>query len=154
MTAMMINGLRVKSIIMELEDGSLIYKEAPLIHQSPEPIVIEAPEEPALIEAELEEPTIEEPVNDPPSNKKRGWRRSKKEGTYIKIPIKDCEGIAAYTAKTGREMIVVIHKSGTKANGTKWYKLLFLSKCEGFGEHPTGGFWGIPSRLSDFKWFN
>ena len=150
---MMINGLRIRSMIIELEDGSMIYKEAPLIHQSPEAIVFEAPEEPALIEeAAIEAPTIEEPVNDPPSNKKRGWRKAK-TGTYIKIPIDKCEGIAAYTAKTGREMIVVIYKSGVKENGTKWYKLLFLSKCENFGEHTEGGFWGVPSRLSDFKWF-
>ena len=153
MIPMTFNGVRVKSMIIELEDGSMIYKEAPLIHHS-EPIVFDAPEEPALIEevqAATEEPTIEQP-NDPPSNKKKGWRKSKK-ANYLKIPIGKCEGIAAYTAKTGREMIVVIYKSGVKENGAKWYKLLFLSKCENFGEHTEGGFWGVPSRLSDFKWF-
>lgn len=149
---MMINGLRVKSIIMELEDGSLIYKEAPLIHQSPEPIVIEAPEEPALIEAELEEPTIEEPVNDPPSNKKRGWRKAR-TGTYIKVPLSECEGVASYTTAKGNEMAVVIYKTGTK-NGRKWYKLLYLSKCSQFGQHPTGGFFGKEASLSEITWFN
>ena len=148
----MINGLRVRSMIIELEDGSMIYKEAPLIHQSPEAIVFEAPEEPALIEeAAIEEPTIEEPVNDPPSNKKRGWRKAK-TGTYIKIPIGQCEGIASYTTAKGKEMAVAIYKTGTK-NGKKWYKLLYVSNCSQFGQHPTGGFFGKADSLSDVTWF-
>lgn len=151
MIPMTFNGVRVKSMIIELEDGSMIYKEAPLIHQSPEAIVIENPEEPALIEAELEEPTIEEPVNDPPSNKKRGWRKAK-TGTYIKIPIGQCEGIASYTTAKGKEMAVAIYKTGTK-NGKKWYKLLYVSNCSQFGQHPTGGFFGKADSLSDVTWF-
>ena len=152
MTTAMINGLRVRSMIIELEDGSMIYKEAPLIHQSPEAIVFEAPEEPALIEeAAIEEPTIEEPVNDPPSNKKRGWRKAK-TGTYIKIPIGQCEGIASYTTAKGKEMAVAIYKTGTK-NGKKWYKLLYVSNCSQFGQHPTGGFFGKADSLSDVTWF-
>jgi hypothetical protein len=150
-TAMMINGLRVRSMIIELEDGSMIYKEAPLIHHN-EPIVFDAPEEPALIEeAAIEAPTIEEPVNDPPSNKKRGWRKAK-TGTYIKIPIGQCEGIASYTTAKGKEMAVAIYKTGTK-NGKKWYKLLYVSNCSQFGQHPTGGFFGKADSLSDVTWF-
>ena len=148
---MTFNGVRVKSMIIELEDGSMIYKEAPLIHRSPEPIVIET-EEPELIEeAAIEEPTIEEPVNDPPSNKKRGWRKAK-TGTYIKIPIGQCEGIASYTTAKGKEMVVAIYKTGTK-NGKKWYKLLYVSNCSQFGQHPTGGFFGKADSLSDVTWF-
>lgn len=149
---MMINGLRVRSMIIELEDGSMIYKEAPLIHQSPEAIVFEAPEEPALIEeAAIEAPTIEEPINDPPSNNKRGWRKAK-TGTYIKIPIGQCEGIASYTTAKGKEMAVAIYKTGTK-KGKKWYKLLYVSSCSQFGQHPTGGFFGKADSLSDVTWF-
>lgn len=151
MIPMTFNGVRVKSMIIELEDGSMIYKEAPLIHRSPEPIVIET-EEPELIEeAAIEEPTIEEPVNDPPSNKKRGWRKAK-TGTYIKIPIGQCEGIASYTTAKGKEMVVAIYKTGTK-NGKKWYKLLYVSNCSQFGQHPTGGFFGKADSLSDVTWF-
>jgi hypothetical protein len=153
MIPMTFNGVRVKSMIIELEDGSLIYKEAPLIHRSPEPIVIET-EEPELIEetveAAIEEPTIEQP-NDPPSNKKKGWRKAK-TGTYIKIPIGQCEGIASYTTAKGKEMAVAIYKTGTK-NGKKWYKLLYVSNCSQFGQHPTGGFFGKADSLSDVTWF-
>jgi hypothetical protein len=151
MIPMTFNGVRVKSMIIELEDGSMIYKEAPLAHTSPTPIVIEAPEEPALIEAELEEPTIEQPVNDPPS-KKRGWRRSKKEGTYIKVPLRECKGVACYTTAAGREMQVVIYKTG-QTKGRNWYKLLYLSECTKFGQHPTGGFFGKEASLSAINWF-
>ena len=147
---MTFNGVRVKSMIIELEDGSMIYKEAPLIHQSPEAIVFEAPEEPALIEeAAIEEPTIEQP-NDPPS-KKRGWRKPK-AGTYIKVPLSECKGVACYTTAKGKEMAVAIYKTGTK-NGKKWYKLLYVSNCSQFGQHPTGGFFGKADSLSDVVWF-
>jgi hypothetical protein len=140
-------------MLIELEDGSMIYKEAPLIHKSPEAIVIE-PDQPDLIEevqATIEEPTIEQPVNDPPSTKKRGWRKPK-AGTYIKVPLSECKGVACYTTAAGKEMQVVIYKTG-QTKGRNWYKLLYLSECTKFGQHPTGGFFGKEASLSAVNWF-
>jgi hypothetical protein len=151
MIPMTFNGVRVKSMIIELEDGSMIYKQAPAVHHN-EPIVFDAPEEPALIE-ETVEPVVEEPtINDPPSNKKRGWRKPKK-GTYLKVPLSECKGVACYTTAAGREMQVVIYKTG-QTKGRNWYKLLYLSECTKFGQHPTGGFFGKEASLSAVNWFN
>lgn len=173
-----LNGVSVKAIIIELTDGTMIYKEAPQMGLTVEAIVNSPPPK---IEAAVVEPVVEpepESVVEPPKKKRGGGRRKKAaaeqpvekpvekpkpseqmgkpqdERLKVCIPLVECKGVALYEKKGGGHFMVAIYKSGVHRNGTPWYKLLFVSKDEEWAYSTLkDGFYGSPAKMSAIEWF-
>lgn len=127
------NATKVKAALVWLEDGSLVMLGNGMPVPSNTPLGL--PNVPAPVEESA-----------PPKIKRRSGPRKK---NMVKIPISECEAFAGYHTKGGKEMIVAIKSSGTRKNGSKWYKCWFVSDCGEYAMHDSGGFFASPERLSD-----
>lgn len=192
--------LKVKSLLIELEDGTLMYRESPLLNlagPAPEPVAekpakrrrgrprkVKAEPVAELVSEAVVEPVVEaepvavaEPVAEAVVEpaKRRGGRRKKAEAQpeasaapvaeceektdkrnerMVFIPLEECKGVAYYRKKDGGSMLVAIRSSGTKKNGTPWYRLMFTSKNEQWAFFENAyGFFGSPAKMSGITYF-
>lgn len=167
MLAEMLRGRGVKSILVELEDGEMVFLDMkktmalpapetatePVVEETEPPVAVVVEEEP-MIEAEA---TVVDTVEKKPFRRRRGGRKASGKPTgklAICVPLHECMGAASYEGSRGW-FDVAIYDSGTKRNGERWYKLLFVSKDKDWAFHSTlrGGFTGNPDKMKDITWF-
>lgn len=149
------DGVRVRSFLVELETGEVIYRECPLptlqvIEVNATPVIEQEEEKPKPKRgrgrprknpsAESAKPTVspsakrqvtDESSSSVPATKPRG----------LVVPLEECKGILAYKKKDGTAMLVAIYKHGKKKDGKDWYLCLFISKCQKWAYSAEGKAW-------------